>query len=275
MKHILGEGQTGVVFEVEHNSIRYAMKILRFSHQGGVSDVRRKRFEREIELLQRLDHPNVVRVHDSGVCSQSGQPFMVMDLITGGCFDEFITRKAKHLSLESKMQLFRGLLEGLCYLQRNSLVHRDIKPANIAFDDQQTPILIDFGLVKLMQSSLTNTFAFLGTPAYMAPEAFHNDELSSLSDQFSLATVAYEFLLPPGHFKRTLWPASVHKSFTANPPRLKCRCQTSIWQSLTYCAWQWQKIPICATPAPRSSWKTGTPAAPCLLQCMQQSCFLL
>lgn len=206
VKHSLGEGQVGIVFEVERGGQSYAMKILRVPRDRAQAEMRRMRFDREGALLRELDHPNIVQVYDSGVCANSGQPYMVMELVQGNTLSHLMETSAKALCIEAKMELFRGLLEGLVYLEEHDILHRDIKPANIMLDHSQRPILVDFGLVRLMDSSLTDTMAFLGTPAYMAPEAILDNRLTFRSDQFSLAAVAYEFLFESRPFRAETVP---------------------------------------------------------------------
>lgn len=206
VKYSLGEGQAGIVFEVERDDKRYAMKILRMSHDREQAEMRRMRFEREVGLLRQLDHPNIVHVYDSGICENSGQAYMVMELIEGNTLSHLMQTTADALCIEAKMVLCRGLLEGLVHLEENHVLHRDIKLANIMLNESQQPVLVDFGLVRLMHSSLTNTFAFLGTPAYLAPEAFLNEPLTARSDQFSLGCVAYELLFSSRPFRAETVP---------------------------------------------------------------------
>jgi serine/threonine-protein kinase len=150
------------------------------------------RFSREARALRRLDHPNIVQVLDTG--EQDGTPFMVFDLIEGGSLAERIEAEPK-LSLGEALRILDGIAKGLDHAHGRGIVHRDVKPANILLGRTGTPVIADFGLARVLeQPALTAAGVLFGTPAYMAPEQAEGKPVTTASDQYSLAAIAYEML---------------------------------------------------------------------------------
>ena len=153
----------------------------------------RERFEREAKALARLDHPNIVKVHDFG--EHAGAPYLVMDYLEGATLKEV----RKPLRVETAVRLIRPVAEALDYVHRNGLLHRDVKPSNIIITKEERVILTDFGIAKWMEDegdlyTLTGTGIGIGTPEYMAPEQGRGKRIDERSDMYSLTIVFYELI---------------------------------------------------------------------------------
>ena len=153
----------------------------------------RERFEREAKALARLDHPNIVKVHDFG--EHAGAPYLVMDYLEGATLKEV----RKPLRVETAARLIRPVAEALDYVHRNGLLHRDVKPSNIMITKAERVILTDFGIAKWMEDegdlyTLTGTGIGIGTPEYMAPEQGRGKRIDERSDMYSLTIVFYELI---------------------------------------------------------------------------------
>jgi serine/threonine-protein kinase len=147
-----------------------ALKMLHPEHAER-AEVRR-RFENEARAVAALDHPNVVAAFDVGR-TPDGAPFVVYELLAG---DDLEARLAAQgaLPIVDVLALGRGIAAGLAAAHALGIVHRDLKPANVFVTDAGVPKILDFGVSKLAPAlhlgTTTRTGAFMGTPAYMAPE---------------------------------------------------------------------------------------------------------
>ena len=134
------------------------------------------RFDAERQALALMDHPNIARVYDGGV-TPAGQPFFVMELVEGVPITEYCDRN--RLSVEARLELFVAVCQAVQHAHQKGIIHRDLKPGNVLVtevDGRPTPKVIDFGVAKATERSLTDlsfgdTGAIVGTPTYMSPRA--------------------------------------------------------------------------------------------------------
>jgi len=187
-----------------------------------------RRFHREAEVAQRLDHPNIVRTYEHGALGV--QHYMAMEYVDGRSLESFIERG--ELDLELCVDVFKRVVDALQNIHSAGIVHRDIKPGNIMIvkgglrdgrprvaDDAVK--LMDFGIAggKVM-TRLTMTGARVGTPVYMSPEQARGLKIDHRSDIYSLGLVFYEMLTGQTAFKGG-YEAIVHQQIfqTPAPPR--------------------------------------------------------
>lgn len=163
----LGKGAMGAVYEVRvpGDPRRLVAKML-----TSASPNAKERFEREGELVARLDgHPGIVSVHSHGVLDD-GAPYLLFDLVEGTSLFQLL-RQAGVLPLERVIEIGRELSAALAHAHANGIVHRDVKPENILIDPHGRVRLTDFGLgLAADQLRLTRSGVAVGTPLYMAPE---------------------------------------------------------------------------------------------------------
>ncbi len=188
----LGAGSTGIVFQVKKDNANYALKILRSDltpemHQlqcGG-------QFLGEAKILSNLKHPNIVQIYDYGF-SENYMPYILMEFVKGKSLTEII--KNNTLDTKSRLHIFVQMCKAIYFIHKNKVLHRDIKPGNVMLTDDLTVKLTDFGLAHIIDAHSSSTEnQIVGSPAYMAPEAFSkNDALDHHSDIFSLGVVGYE-----------------------------------------------------------------------------------
>jgi formylglycine-generating enzyme required for sulfatase activity/tRNA A-37 threonylcarbamoyl transferase component Bud32 len=195
----LGVGSTGVVYRAQSAVPRreVALKVLRLDHLDSVSVAR---FEREGQILARLRHPNLARVHAVGVedCGSHARPWMAMELVAGERFDH-ASRGAHWSTVVGRLADVADALEDV---HRLGIVHRDLKPANLMVDHGGRAVVLDFGLAAMVDREerqsplLTRDGQVLGTLAYMAPEqaAGLAAEIGPAADVYSLGAVLYEVL---------------------------------------------------------------------------------
>ena len=189
-----GEGGMGIVFEATdtRDDSRVAVKVLR----GGLIDAEAMdRFEREHNMLARLEHPKIVRYLDHG--HHCGDAYLVTEWLAG--HDLHSELECGRLSVPDACKVVRDIAEALGHTHQLGMVHRDVKPQNIflsagRLDDAR---LLDFGIARLVHSEerLTGTGAIIGTPGYMSPEQIRaKDEINARADIFALGCVLFECL---------------------------------------------------------------------------------
>jgi len=146
------------------------------------------RFAREIELLQKLDHPQIVSILDYG--EHQGSPYIVMPFIRGGTLQDRLRESS--LSAVEGARLSEQVSAALAYAHTNGVIHRDVKTSNILMDDKGNALLSDFGFALWKEASIRLTgSALIGTPAYMSPEQCLGEPVDASSDQYSFAVVLY------------------------------------------------------------------------------------
>ena len=149
------------------------------------------RFLREYELIARLDHPNVVRIHDFGVADDHA--YIAMEYCGGGSLKR---RIGAGMDRYEAYRLMRDIAGALGVLHAAGILHRDLKPTNVLFRDDGSLALIDFGLAKqvALQGEVTGAGAIFGTPYYMSPEQGHGEAVDARGDIYSLGVIFYEML---------------------------------------------------------------------------------
>jgi serine/threonine-protein kinase len=150
------------------------------------------RFRHEAQAIARMRHPNILNVFDFG--EYEGTPYMIVEYVPGGNLAGRLTQGP--LPWGTTLRFLRGIAAGLDYAHSQGIVHRDVKPANVLLEKDETLVLADFGLAKLLQGSSLQSLTGVttGTPAYMAPEQVTGHEVGPAADRYALATIAYEML---------------------------------------------------------------------------------
>ncbi|MFN0137791.1 MAG: protein kinase domain-containing protein [Phycisphaerae bacterium] len=201
---ILGEihrGGQGVVYEARQTSTGrlVAVKLLHRGPLAGATD--RARFQREVALLVRLRHPNIVAVHDSGRVDQAH--YIVMDRIHGVALDEYVKRNRgeqrwQRESLRATLDLLAKICEALHAAHLRGIIHRDLKPSNILVDDAGQPHVLDFGLAKDIAdgvSSVTSDGQFVGSAPWASPEQVTGSaDVDVRTDVYSLGVLIFQML---------------------------------------------------------------------------------
>ncbi|MFN9719272.1 MAG: serine/threonine protein kinase [Planctomycetota bacterium] len=189
----IGAGGMGVVYKATYveTGKEVALKILPPGLAG--DEKLRKRFEREIDILKRLSHPNIVKYFGGG--TQDGQRWYAMEFIDGGSLQD-ILRKKRRLGWEQAIQVGRQLCAALEVAHNAGIIHRDLKPANLFITKKGKLKLGDFGIARDTEATaLTADGKTVGTYAYMAPEQIHgNVALSRKTDLYAAGCLLFEVL---------------------------------------------------------------------------------
>ncbi len=215
----LGRGGMGVVFEARQArpERRVAIKLLTAGQE--LSERLRERFEREIAMLARIRHPNVVKVFGSGRAGDA--PYVVMELVEG----DSLARRAADVdaarrpgSWREAVRLCAKIARALDHVHELGVVHRDVKPSNVLIDAAGEPVLIDFGLARGADSdSITRSGEFVGTLAYTAPEQARGERADRRADVYGLGATLFHLATgaPP---YRASSIAELLRQIDAGPP---------------------------------------------------------
>jgi eukaryotic-like serine/threonine-protein kinase len=194
-------GGQGIVQRARQRSADRLVAIKTLLQGAFASEAQRHRFEREVRLVARLNHPSIVTVHESGRTAM-GSHFIVMELVEGVPVDEYAASLREKNDLRNIVRLFVAIADAIRYAHQRGVIHRDLKPGNILVDDSGTPHILDFGIARAFgedsqaEPLATRTGEFVGTLAYASPEQIASDPdlLDVRSDVYALGVLLYQAL---------------------------------------------------------------------------------
>ncbi|WP_284618272.1 serine/threonine-protein kinase [Aquabacterium humicola] len=191
---LLGQGASGPVYLAQDGERTAAVKVLALDPRLKsleLADLRR-RFERQAAVMRALSHPDIVGLLDEG--DSDGRPWIAMEVAPGTDLTRY-TRPNRLLPEPLVLRIGARVARALAHAHAHGVVHRDLKPANVRFDLAGDRLkLLDFGVARLEDASVTRTGVTLGTPAYMAPEQLAGDDARPASDTYALGVMLYELL---------------------------------------------------------------------------------
>lgn len=224
----VGQGGMGVVYKARHAYLKtqHAIKVILPDLVGNDPELV-TRFRQEALAAAAIRHQNVVGVSDYGV-AQGTMPFLVMEYVEGESLNDLLEREKK-LSPERALELMTAIAAGINAAHLQGIVHRDLKPLNVMilknkrFMAEAVKIL-DFGLAKIKSGELLGSFiqaqttGLMGSPYYMAPEQWADDEPDARSDIYSLGVMLFQMLAGDVPFKGSSIPAIMKKHLSDTPP---------------------------------------------------------
>ena len=190
----IGRGGMGVIYKAHHPGLNRTVALKVIHAAGMAGDAARRRFQSEVKVAARLNHPNIAPVFDVGM--MDGCPCFSMEFFPGGSLADRLRQPG--MRIEDGVKLLVKVASAVYFAHQHGVLHRDLKPANILLDADSEPHVADFGLAKELNSDsdLTQSGAVLGSPNYMSPEqaAGKTDSLSVAADIYSLGAILYELL---------------------------------------------------------------------------------
>jgi len=194
----LGAGGMGTVYLAERESDfrqRVAVKVIRADVASGETV---RRFTIERQTLAALHHPRIVRLIDGGA-TEDGLPYLVVDYVDGVHIDKYCDRH--NLSVAARLKLFLEVCGAVHYAHQSLVVHCDLKPSNILVTEDGVPMLLDFGIAKLLdpvsmglETNIAQTRQRAFTPSYASPEQLSGRPVTTAADVYALGVILYELL---------------------------------------------------------------------------------
>jgi serine/threonine-protein kinase len=186
---LVGRGGMGVLYRARDPVLERDVALKMMHVDFTLDATARERFQREAKAVARLQHRNVVTIHELG--EVDGTPYIVMEFLSGRDLDALLKGEVE-LSITQKIDIAAQLCEGLAYAHEQGIIHRDIKPGNVRILEDGTVKILDFGIAKFAMSSVTQSGTVMGTPSYMAPEQIMGQPLDGRADLFAVGVLLYE-----------------------------------------------------------------------------------
>jgi serine/threonine protein kinase/formylglycine-generating enzyme required for sulfatase activity len=226
----LGQGGMGVVFQARHIFLKtsHAIKVI-LPDLVGNDPMLVTRFRQEALAAAAIRHQNIIAVTDFGVV-RGTMPFLVMEFVNGQSLQDILAEE-KVMAPERAFEFACAIAAGVGAAHRQNIVHRDLKPLNIMTQQGQSISeglkILDFGLAKIKSGELLGSFVqaktsgLMGSPFYMAPEQWSDDEPDARADVYSLGIILYQMLTGDVPFKGSSIPSIMKKHLTLPPPSFK------------------------------------------------------
>jgi serine/threonine-protein kinase len=222
VQQLIDSGGQGEVYKARHIGLDRVVALKMLHDDRSADKERLARFRREGKVIARLEHPQIVRVHDFG--ESGSRLFLSMEFLAGGTLKDRLA-KSGPWEPQAAIDLLLGLAEAVEHAHQKGIVHRDLKPGNILFTPDGHPKIADFGLAKILDdtSSLqTRTDAILGSPSYMSPEqaAGRISQIGPATDVYALGAILYECLTgrPPVRGESWLHTLDMVRTQPVEPP---------------------------------------------------------
>jgi serine/threonine protein kinase len=186
----LGRGAQSIVYLARdpHLQREVAIKTLHFSN---ASPQKNQQLLSEARMVSQLRHPNIVPIFEAG--EQDGDLYLVFEYVRGKNLADYL-KTSGALTPVKAIAIMYPVLDAIAHAHAAGIIHRDLKPNNILINEDGMPRVMDFGISARVETLQKDGSEFTGTPAYMAPEYIHHQEISERSDVFSVGLVFYELL---------------------------------------------------------------------------------
>lgn len=214
---VLGKGGMGVVYKAMDNLIERVVAIKMMTGGFAENPDLLKRFYREAKSTGMLQHPNIVIVYDLG--DHEGNPYLVMEYLDGEPLDKIIASH-REISMVEKLGYVIQACNGLGYAHQRGIVHRDVKPANLMVLRDGNCKIVDFGIARIGDNSMTRTGQVVGTITYMSPEQINAQVVDGRTDIFSCGCMLYELLTGVVPFEGKDTASTLLKIIHEPPPPL-------------------------------------------------------
>ncbi|MBL8118837.1 MAG: serine/threonine protein kinase, partial [Anaerolineae bacterium] len=191
IQDVIGKGGMATVYKAHQVSMNRTVAVKVLPEQYINDDTYLQRFNQEVAIVAKLEHRNIVPVHDYG--EYNGRPYIVMRYMAGGSVDDKL--RDGPLEVEHIVNIIEQIAPALDYAHGKNVLHRDLKPSNVLLDDDGGAYLTDFGIARVLgeqAASGITTQGVVGTPSYMSPEQAQGLPLDGRSDIYALGVMLFE-----------------------------------------------------------------------------------
>jgi eukaryotic-like serine/threonine-protein kinase len=227
----LGRGGMGVVYRARHVRLERLVALKMILSGAHAEETELARFRIEAEAVARLQHPNIVQIHEVG--DYNHLPYLSLEFVDGGGLDRQLAGTPQ--DPRAAASLLETVARAMHFAHKKGIVHRDLKPANVLLTREGTPKVTDFGLAKRLDRDrgATQSGAVVGTPSYMAPEqaAGKIKEVGPPADVYALGAILYEALTGRPPFKDTT-PLGTLQQVISQEPVAPRRLQPAVPRDL-------------------------------------------
>lgn len=228
IEELLGQGGMGTVYRAIDLATNQPVAVKTLLPASQHDSALRRRFAREAEIIERLQHPNFVKLIEYG--QHEGEPsYVAMELLSGDALNRVLRRESR-LAPRRALHITSHVLSGLTYAHAQGIVHRDLKPENVMLlqqgEDPDFAKVLDLGIAKLVapddahRTRLTQQGELMGTPLYISPEMLRGEPLDARADLYSLTVMLYEMLAARPPFESATSTALYAMHLAAPPPSL-------------------------------------------------------
>ncbi|MCS6883897.1 MAG: serine/threonine-protein kinase [Acidobacteriota bacterium] len=228
---LLGEGGVGVVYKARDLITNTDVAIKFLVQEAGeitrLKALRKRYFEREIALLEKIRHPGIVRLLNTGF-TKIGLPYFVMEYIEGKTLAEQMRTERLPMPVGRVFKILQPLCSALDCIHKHGAIHRDLKPENIMLlekDGKEEVKILDFGIAKLLEpppgspfQPITQVGNIVGTVDYLAPEQWKEEELDQRTDLYALGLIVYELLTGHHPFRSEHIEIAMMRHLSENAP---------------------------------------------------------
>ena len=215
---LLGRGSMGEVFLARDRDTRRQVALKMIAPEMAANRRFRDRFQREAEVLGRLQHPSIVHIY--GVQFEGTAPHIAMEYIQGQDLDD-VLKQRKRLTVAESVPVIMQVADALEHVHSLGVIHRDLKPSNLMVTTEGRVKILDFGVAKDTEGAeLTKSGAVIGTPHYMSPEQAAGKQATPLSDMYALGMIWYQLLVGRVPFRGSIAEV-LHQHVAIQPPHVR------------------------------------------------------
>ncbi|MCH6573499.1 MAG: protein kinase, partial [Proteobacteria bacterium] len=219
----VGKGSTGTVYLSHDPYYGRDVAIKVYNSGTGVNDsdadMARKMFLSEAHMVGMLQHPNILPIYDAG--EENGRYYVVTEHIHGGRTLAAYCKPDNLLRIDDVVEIIYKCAKALHYAHTRGVIHRDIKPSNIMLNNESDVRIIDFGIALVADSDVSRIEGIAGSPSYMSPEQVQGEEITSVSDVYSLGAMMYEMLTGFRPYRASSLAKLLHQIVYATPEPIK------------------------------------------------------
>jgi non-specific serine/threonine protein kinase/serine/threonine-protein kinase len=217
----IDHGGMGTVYEAVRADDEYQKRVaIKIVQRGLDTKTVLRRFRNERQILANLDHPHIARLLDGGT-TKDGRPYFVMEFVDGTPIDEFC--ESHQSKITDRLLLFQTISRAVHYAHQHLVIHRDLKPSNILITAEGVPKLLDFGIAKVLDDSISDAVHLTLdvvplTPQYASPEQVRGEPMTTSTDVYSLGVVLFQLLTGQRPYKLTGQPQEIVKAICEQEP---------------------------------------------------------